>query len=127
MKYFAPVSSISAVLTILCTAETQAPYKSQLQEYAQKRHKDLPSYDTIRSGPPHPQLFKSTVTIDGRRFYSPRDYGTKKEAEFAAAAAALMALNQEENPSEQMLLVGSIFFSFCGIALIGTASPIHQH
>ncbi|VAH80585.1 unnamed protein product [Triticum turgidum subsp. durum] len=85
-------------------SETQLPYKSQLQVYAQKRHKELPSYDTIQSGPPHAPLFRSTVTIDGRKFESPQDYHTTKEAEFAAARVALMSLCQEANPSEQMPL-----------------------
>ncbi|XP_044977202.1 double-stranded RNA-binding protein 1-like [Hordeum vulgare subsp. vulgare] len=98
-------------------SETQLPYKSQLQVYAQKRHKDLPSYDTIRNGPPHAPLFRSTVTIDGRTFESPQDYHTTKEAEFAAARVALMSLSQEANPSEQMLVGSASCISLPGIQI----------
>ncbi|KAF7030966.1 hypothetical protein CFC21_042385 [Triticum aestivum] len=98
-------------------SETQLPYKSQLQVHAQKRHKDLPSYDTIRSGPPHAPLFRSTVTIDGRKFESPQDYHTTKEAEFAAARVALMSLCQEANPSEQMPVGSASCISLPGIQI----------
>ncbi|KAF7026486.1 hypothetical protein CFC21_038596 [Triticum aestivum] len=84
--------------------ETQVPYKCQLQDYAQKRQKDLPLYHTIQSGPLHLPMFRSTVTIDGRTFESPKDYNTKKKAESAAAAAALMALADQAKPLEKMLL-----------------------
>ncbi|KAF7030972.1 hypothetical protein CFC21_042386 [Triticum aestivum] len=98
-------------------SETQLPYKSQLQVYAQKRHKELPSYDTIQSGPPHAPLFRSTVTIDGRKFESPQDYHTTKEAEFAAARVALMSLCQEANPSEQMPVGSASCISLPGIQI----------
>ncbi|KAF7037996.1 hypothetical protein CFC21_048250 [Triticum aestivum] len=98
-------------------SETQLPYKSQLQVYAQKRHKDLPSYDTVRSGPPHAPLFRSTVTMDGRKFESPQDYHTTKEAEFAAARVALMSLCQEANPSEQMPAGSASCISLPGIQI----------
>ena len=124
--FFHTCFSIFAVLTILYVTETQLPYKSQLQVYAQKRHKELPSYDTIQSGPPHAPLFRSTVTIDGRKFESPQDYHTTKEAEFAAARVALMSLCQEANPSEQMP-VGCTYFLFLWMALICTRLPMHQH
>nr|CDM84430.1 unnamed protein product [Triticum aestivum] len=106
-----------SVLTILYVTETQLPYKSQLQVYAQKRHKELPSYDTIQSGPPHAPLFRSTVTIDGRKFESPQDYHTTKEAEFAAARVALMSLCQEANPSEQMPVGSASCISLPGIQI----------
>uniref|UniRef100_A0ACD5WL70 Uncharacterized protein n=1 Tax=Avena sativa TaxID=4498 RepID=A0ACD5WL70_AVESA len=81
--------------------ETQLPYKSQLQIYAQKRHKVLPLYHTIQIGPPQAMLFKSTVTIDGQTFESPQEYRTVKEAEFAAAKLALMSLPEESEPPEK--------------------------
>nr|CDM87075.1 unnamed protein product [Triticum aestivum] len=84
--------------------ETQVPYKWQLQDYAQKRQKDLPLYHTIQSGPLHQPMFRSTVTIDGRTFENPQDHNTKKKAESAAAAAALMALADQAKPREKMLL-----------------------
>uniref|UniRef100_A0ACD5W2F7 Uncharacterized protein n=1 Tax=Avena sativa TaxID=4498 RepID=A0ACD5W2F7_AVESA len=82
--------------------ETQLPYKSQLQIYAQKRHKVLPLYHTIQIGPPQAMMFKSTVTIDGQTFESPQEYRTIKEAEFAAAKLALMSLPQESKPPEKI-------------------------
>ncbi|XP_051201490.2 double-stranded RNA-binding protein 1-like [Lolium perenne] len=70
-------------------------YKSALQTYAQKNGKLLPSYSKIHYGPPHAPQFKSIVTIDGKPFESPQYYRTSKEAESAAAYAAIMSLTQE--------------------------------
>ncbi|CAM0883453.1 unnamed protein product [Alopecurus aequalis] len=95
--------------------ETQLPYKTQLQIYAQKRHKCLPLYHTTQSGPLHAILFKSSVTIDGQTFESPQDYRTVKEAEFAAARVALMSLPQEAKPPEQMLAGSTSCISLTGI------------
>nr|XP_045090352.1 double-stranded RNA-binding protein 1-like [Aegilops tauschii subsp. strangulata] len=86
-------------------SEIHLPYKSQLRNYAQELRKDLPLYNTTQSGPHHEPIFKSTVTIDGRTFGSLQDYATKKEAESAAAAAALVAIRQEAKRLEQMLMV----------------------
>ncbi|KQK09975.1 double-stranded RNA-binding protein 1 [Brachypodium distachyon] len=93
---------------------TQVDYKSQLQIYAQKRRKDIPFYHSIRSGPPHATLFKTTVTIDGQTFESPQEYHTIKEAEFAAARVALMSLPQEANPPQQLLAESTSSISFPG-------------
>lgn len=82
-----------------------------MQDYALKIHKYLPSYRTILSGPLHAPLFKSTVTIDGRTFESPQDYGRKKEAESAAARVAFLSLTQEAKLSEQMLLVQAMQYT----------------
>ncbi|KAL5673691.1 hypothetical protein ACJX0J_017997, partial [Zea mays] len=83
---------------------TQLPYKSQLQIYAQKRGKLLPSYRPIHGGSLHAPLFKSEVTIDGQTFESPEYCHTMKEAETVAAKVALMSLPQEANPTQQLLL-----------------------
>jgi dsRNA-specific ribonuclease len=109
----------------LYITETQLPYKSQLQIYAQKRHKVLPSYDTIQIGPPQAILFKSTVTLDGQTFESPQDYRTVKEAEFAAARVALMSLPQESKPPEKMP-VGFTYFLF-GFNLHHLTWSIDEH
>lgn len=84
--------------------ETQLPYKSQLQIYAQKRGKLLPSYRTIHGGSLRAPLFKSEVTIDGQTFESPEYCRTMKEAETAAAKVALMSLPQEASPTQQLQL-----------------------
>lgn len=83
-------------------AENQSSYKSQLQIYAQKKGKLLPSYQTIREGPGHASRFKSVVTVDGKAFESPEYFHTVKEAESAAAKLALMSLPQEASSSEQV-------------------------
>ncbi|TKW17030.1 hypothetical protein SEVIR_5G338900v4 [Setaria viridis] len=84
--------------------ETQIPYKSRLQIYAQKRGKQLPSYRTIYGGSLHAALFKSEVTIDGQTFESPEYCRTLKEAETAAAEVALMSLPKEASPPLQSLV-----------------------
>uniref|UniRef100_A0A0E0FTR8 beta-glucosidase n=1 Tax=Oryza nivara TaxID=4536 RepID=A0A0E0FTR8_ORYNI len=83
-------------------SENQSSYKSQLQIYAQKKGKLLPSYQTIREGPGHASRFKSVVTVDGKAFESPEYFHTVKEAESAAAKLALMSLPQEASSSEQV-------------------------
>ena len=95
-----------------CIVATQLPYKSQLQIYAQKRGKNLPSYYSTNLGSLHAPLFKSKVTIDGQTFESPKYFRTMKdEAEIAAAKVALMSLPQEPSPPQQSL-VGTFLFLF---------------
>ncbi|XP_015692981.1 double-stranded RNA-binding protein 1-like isoform X2 [Oryza brachyantha] len=86
----------------LQASENQTSYKSQLQTYAQKKTKALPSYQTIREGPVHASRFKSVVTVDGKAFESPEYYHTIKDAESAAAKLALMSLPQEVSSTEQV-------------------------
>nr|CAB3474404.1 unnamed protein product [Digitaria exilis] len=81
--------------------ETQLPYKTRLQIYAQKRGKHLPMYCPIHGGSRHAPLFKSEVTIDGQTFESPEYCRTLKEAETAAARVALMSLPLEAWPPQQ--------------------------
>ncbi|CAO2182745.1 unnamed protein product [Urochloa humidicola] len=81
--------------------EIQPSYKTQLQIYAQKRGKQLPSYRPIYSGFLHAPLFKSEVTINGQKFESPEYCRTMKEAEAAAAKVALISLPQEASPTQQ--------------------------
>jgi dsRNA-specific ribonuclease len=96
--------------------DTQIPYKTQLQIYAQKRGKHLPSYRTIYEGSLHAALFKSEVTIDGQTFESPELCRTIKEAETAAAKVALMSLPKEISPPQQSL-VSTFLFIFTNGAL----------
>ncbi|GKU93690.1 hypothetical protein SLEP1_g7263 [Rubroshorea leprosula] len=53
---------------------------------------DSPSYCTQREGPSHKPVFKATVAVGGHTFESPAFFKTLKEAEHAAAKAALMSL-----------------------------------
>ncbi len=70
----------------------EANYKSQLQEYIQARKQPTPSYRTVESeGPDHDRVFTVEVTVRDRVLG--RGSGkSKKEAEIAAARAALESL-----------------------------------
>lgn len=70
-------------------AETQGDYKTQLQEWCQKRYETLPQYVMVReSGPDHQKLFEVQVTIQGD--IAGEGAGrTKKEAEQVAAKQAV--------------------------------------
>lgn len=62
--------------------------KTTLQEWAQKRGKDLPAYTvTERSGPPHAPAFAVTVTVG--ELSGTGTAGTKRAAEQLAAEALL--------------------------------------
>jgi hypothetical protein len=50
----------------------------------------LPSYKHSKEGPDHLPLFKSEVTIHGKRFVSPQYYYKLKMAEDAAAEVAYL-------------------------------------
>lgn len=68
-------------------------YKSNLQEYIQKKHSTIPIYDTIGSrGPDHKKLFVNSVTIKEEKIFESGEGKTKKEAEQNAAKAALERL-----------------------------------
>uniref|UniRef100_A0A1D1XP04 Double-stranded RNA-binding protein 1 n=1 Tax=Anthurium amnicola TaxID=1678845 RepID=A0A1D1XP04_9ARAE len=81
--------------------EVQYMYKSQLQSYAQKRNLNLPTYECIREGSLHALRFKAVVTVDGQTFESPQFFGTLKDAEHAAAKAALMSLSTAGDLEEE--------------------------
>lgn len=70
-------------------------YKNQLQTFAQKRSLPLPIYSSEHQGPVHARRFKCKVTIDGRTYESREYFTTLKDAEHAAAKAALMSLSAE--------------------------------
>jgi ribonuclease-3 len=65
-------------------------YKTQVQEWCQRRYESLPSYAVVReSGPDHDKLFEVEVTVNGR--VVGRGTGrSKKEAEQSAAKQALL-------------------------------------
>jgi ribonuclease-3 len=66
--------------------------KTALQEWAQKRGKDLPVYEvTGRSGPPHAPAFTVTVTVGA--FDASGTAGSKRAAEQRAAEALLIQLS----------------------------------
>ncbi|KAL7106592.1 hypothetical protein ACP275_06G003400 [Erythranthe tilingii] len=68
-------------------------YKNQLQELAQRSCFNLPSYACIREGPDHAPRFKACVNFNGEIFESPTYSTTLRQAEHAAAEAALNSLS----------------------------------
>jgi ribonuclease-3 len=76
-------------------------YKTQLQEWCQKRYDQLPRYDIVReSGPDHDKVFEVQVSVKGHAL------GTgigrsKKEAE---QSAAKQALERTERPGDQRVV-----------------------
>lgn len=70
-------------------------HKNQLQDLALRGGFSLPSYSSMRKGPPHVPLFKAFVTFKEETFESPDFYGTLRQAEHAAAAVALKSLTKE--------------------------------
>ncbi|KAM0883824.1 hypothetical protein ACQ4PT_031401 [Festuca glaucescens] len=68
-------------------------YKNQLQELAQRSCFSLPAYVCTREGPDHAPRFKATVTFNGETFHGPTCCTTLRQAEHAAAEAALALLS----------------------------------
>ncbi|KAL4388027.1 hypothetical protein GQ457_09G008590 [Hibiscus cannabinus] len=68
-------------------------FKNQLQELAQRSCFNLPSYACIRQGPDHAPRFKASVNFNGEIFESPGFCPTLRQAEHAAAEAALNVLS----------------------------------
>jgi len=75
-------------------------YKSDLQQYAQKRFGLPPNYHLLDDrGPDHDKWFKVSAQIDKRTF-GPAWGKNKKEAEQRAAANALAAIQGKTIPFE---------------------------
>jgi ribonuclease-3 len=69
--------------------------KTRLQEIVTRRHAILPRYRVIGSGPDHAKRFKAEVYVNDE-LCGDGEGRSKKEAEQAAAASALMTLDQPE-------------------------------
>uniref|UniRef100_A0A0D9XNB5 DRBM domain-containing protein n=1 Tax=Leersia perrieri TaxID=77586 RepID=A0A0D9XNB5_9ORYZ len=65
-------------------------FKSRLQEYAQKANLPTPEYHTLKEGPSHEPLFKSTVVFNNTKYESLPGFFNRKAAEQSAAEVALM-------------------------------------
>ena len=75
------------------SAETDKDNKTPLQEWLQARTLPLPQYDLVTVlGPDHEQVFEVDCTCAGTDQASRGQGGSRREAEQAAAAAALEAL-----------------------------------
>ncbi|KAH9322398.1 hypothetical protein KI387_017037 [Taxus chinensis] len=71
--------------------------KNKLQEFAQRNYRSLPIYNSTKEGPDHAPRFRASVTYDGHTYHSPAFFTSVKQAETAAAEAALHALNLTSN------------------------------
>jgi ribonuclease III len=80
-------------------SEHQFNFKSQLQQYAQRKLNASPLYELLdEKGPDHSKCFEIAVSVNGRQFTSA--WGpSKKEAEQKAARLALFELG--EVPAEE--------------------------
>ena len=71
-------------------------YKTELQEYLQKRRGKIPKYNLVSAtGPDHELVFSVTVEF-GTKVFGPAEGRNKKSAEQAAAHMALIALGIEK-------------------------------
>jgi len=87
------LKTMSDHITQAAESEHQRNYKSQLQQYAQKKLSATPIYDLLdEKGPDHSKCFEVGVVIRGHR-YSSAWGPSKKEAEQKAAYRALRELN----------------------------------
>lgn len=72
-------------------------YKTDFQEFTQKRFKTLPFYKVInREGPDHDRIFEIAVMVKGQT-YGIGKGGSKKEAEQRAAFFALQYAKEEKD------------------------------
>ncbi|HPP53398.1 MAG TPA: putative dsRNA-binding protein, partial [Thermoguttaceae bacterium] len=78
--------------------ESDANYKSLLQQLAQREHGVTPTYELLdEKGPDHCKYFQMAAQIGGAR-YPPAWGRTKKEAEQLAARNALQKLTGQSPP-----------------------------
>jgi ribonuclease-3 len=78
--------------------DTPTNYKSELQQYAQKRFGLPPNYHLVgNKGPDHDKSFMVSAQV-GKRQFTPAWGKNKKEAEQRAAANALAEINGSEMP-----------------------------
>jgi ribonuclease III len=76
--------------------------KTRLQEIVTRRHGVLPRYRVVGSGPDHAKRFKAEVFVN-EEFHGRGEGRSKKEAEQAAAAEALVVLEATEDTAEAPL------------------------
>ncbi|KAJ1264467.1 hypothetical protein BS78_08G002900 [Paspalum vaginatum] len=75
-------------------------FKSRLQEYAQKAGLPTPEYHTLKEGPSHEPIFKSTVVVNNAKYESLPGFFSRKAAEQSAAEVALMEIVKSVPVSE---------------------------
>ena len=78
--------------------DTDANYKSELQQFAQKKFGVPPTYQLLSDrGPDHEKWFQVTARL-GKQEFTPAWGKNKKEAEQKAAANALAEIEGETPP-----------------------------
>ncbi|KAL5988457.1 hypothetical protein ACLOJK_036221 [Asimina triloba] len=75
-------------------------FKSRLQEYAQKAGIPTPVYETVKEGPSHEPVFRSTVIVNNVRYDSLPGFYNRKAAEQSAAEVALSELLKSGSMAE---------------------------
>ena len=87
------LSHIVPIINKVVNENYKRDYKTELQEYVQKRFKKVPTYEMTGSeGPEHDQTFFYTVTFHSKT-YGPAKGHNKKDAEQNVAKLALQDLN----------------------------------
>ncbi|KAL6642038.1 hypothetical protein ACP70R_020219 [Stipagrostis hirtigluma subsp. patula] len=84
----APIAAVPAGVRV----ENCYVFKSRLQEYAQKVGLPTPEYHTLKEGPSHEPIFKSTVVVNNTKYESLPGFFSRKAAEQSAAEVALMEI-----------------------------------
>jgi len=84
----------------ISTHEYVRDYKTQFQEYTQRKNKCLPVYKLVRvRGPDHRQFFEITVSVKGT-VIAAGEGANKKEAEQNAAYHAIQIIGKEAEDGE---------------------------
>ncbi|GJN40438.1 hypothetical protein PR202_gb29649 [Eleusine coracana subsp. coracana] len=83
----------------VCGVENCYVFKSRLQEYAQKAGLPTPEYYSVKEGPSHEPIFKSTVVVNNTKYESLPGLFSRKAAEQSAAEVALMEIAQSVPPA----------------------------
>lgn len=92
------VHNMDATIEFVANKESDANYKSMLQQLAQRTHGTTPTYGLIgEKGPDHSKCFRVVAEVGGRQFTAAWG-NNKKEAEQRAACNALAELKGEDIP-----------------------------
>ncbi|CAN6335355.1 unnamed protein product [Urochloa humidicola] len=88
-------------------------FKSRLQEYAQKVGLPTPEYHTIKDGPSHEPIFKSTVVVNNTKYDSLPGFFSRKAAEQSAASGVLdyVKISSEYSRELVMKMLSNLFRS----------------
>ena len=99
-------------------------FKSRLQEYAQKAGLPTSEYHTVKEGPSHEPIFKSTVVVNNTKYESLPGFFSRKAAEQSAAEVALMGIVKSMPVSETKSVPAVVSHSLVQIFLVEILSCI---